>query len=186
MRGISPIQNDFSYERLFDDYFLTCSTRTKHSLQSIARFEQTEPGKSEPVSHFYKLAIDGVCNTLRAGTPSNRGAFTSPRPIHPVTPRCITVREAARLHSYPDWFRFHATKWHGFRQIGNSVPPLLAKAIATEIIQALEIIPVKPEQRQPLGDDSLLQLNMSQAAEKFGVNENIIEPRKRKKISNEI
>ncbi len=84
------------------------------------------------------------------------------------------------MHSYPDWFRFHLTKWHGFRQIGNSVPPLLAKAIATEIIQALEIIPVKPEQRQPLGDDSLLQLNMSQAAERFGVAENIIEHRKRK------
>ena len=114
LRGILSIENDCSYERLFDAFFLTCSTRTKHSLQTIARFQQTEPGKSEPVSHFYKLAIDGVCNTLRAGTPSNRGAFTSPRPIHPITPRCITVREAARLHSYPDWFRFHVTKWHGF------------------------------------------------------------------------
>ncbi len=180
LRGISSIENDYSYERLFDNYFLTCSTRTKHSLQSIKRFQETEPGKTEPVSHFHKLAANGICKTLRAGTPRNRGSFTSPRPIHPKTPRCITVREAARLHSYPDWFRFHLTKWHGFRQIGNSVPPLLAKAIATEIIQALEIIPVKPEQRQPLGDDSLLQLNMSQAAERFGVAENIIERRKRK------
>lgn len=181
LRGISSTKNDYSYERLFDAFFLTCSTRTKHSLQSIARFEQTKPGKTESVSHFYKLKKNGVCNTLRAGTPSNRGAFTSPRPIHPVTPRCITVREAARLHSYPDWFRFHLTKWHGFRQIGNSVPPLLAKAIATEIIYALGITPIKPEQTQPLGDDALLKLNMSQAAEKFGVDENIIEPRKRKK-----
>ncbi len=186
LRGISSIENDYSYERLFDNYFLTCSTRTKHSSQSIERFKKTEPGKTEPVSHFHKLAANGICKTLRAGTPRNRGAFTSPRPIHPKTPRCITVREAARLHSYPDWFRFHLTKWHGFRQIGNSVPPLLAKAIATEIIHALEIIPVKPEQRQPLGDDSLLQLNMSQAAEKFGVNENIIERRKRKKVSKEV
>ena len=179
LRGISPIKNDYSYERLFDDYFLTCSTRTKHSPQSIARFVQTQPGKTEPVSRFHKLAADGICKTLRAGTPRNRGAFTSPRPIHPKTPRCITVREAARLHSYPDWFRFHLTKWHGFRQIGNSVPPLLAKAIATEIIRALEILPVKPIVTRELGDDSLLQLNMSQAAERFGVPENIIEPRKR-------
>ena len=180
MRGISSIENDYSYERLFDDYFLTCSTRTKHSLQSVQRFQQTEPGKTEPISHFHKLAKNGICKTLRAGTPRNRGAFTSPRPIHPVTPRCITIREAARLHSYPDWFRFHLTKWHGFRQIGNSVPPLLAKAIATEIIRALAIIPIKPQQTQQLGDNDLLELNMSQAAEKFGVSENVIEPRKRR------
>ena len=112
LRGLSSLENDYSYERLFDAYFLTSSNRTKHSSQSIKRFKQTEPGKTEPISHFYKLTTDGICNTLRAGTASNRGAFTSPRPIHPVTPRCITVREAARLHSYPDWFRFHPTKWH--------------------------------------------------------------------------
>src|SRR5437660_4657073 len=91
----------------------------------------------ESISRFLKLSPDAYCNTLRAGTASDRGAFTSPRPIHPVTPRCITVREAARLHSYPDWFRFHATKWHGFRQIGNSVPPLLALAVAREIARVL-------------------------------------------------
>ena len=179
LRGISSIENDYSYERLFDDFFLTCSTRTKHSSQSIARFQQTAPGKTEPISHFHKLAKNGICKTLRAGTPRNRGAFTSPRPIQPVTPRCITVREAARLHSYPDWFRFHLTKWHGFRQIGNSVPPLLAKAIATEIIRVLQIIPVKPQKKQPLGDDTLLKLNMSKAAARFGVAENIIERRKK-------
>ncbi|BAY87572.1 C-5 cytosine-specific DNA methylase [Calothrix parasitica NIES-267] len=181
LRGLSSLENDYSYERLFDAYFLTSSNRTKHSPQSIKRFKQTEPGKTEPISHFHKLDANGICKTLRAGTPRNRGAFTSPRPIHPVTPRCITVREAARLHSYPDWFRFHPTKWHGFRQIGNSVPPLLAKAIGAEIILALGIIPIKPEQTRELGDDSLLQLNMSQAAERFGVDENIIEPRKRRK-----
>ncbi|MEB3215686.1 MAG: DNA cytosine methyltransferase [Nostocales cyanobacterium 94392] len=179
LRGTLPIENDYSYERLFDSYFLTCSTRTKHTSESIHRFEQTQPGKTEPISHFHKLAKNGICKTLRAGTPRNRGAFTSPRPIHPITPRCITVREAARLHSYPDWFRFHITKWHGFRQIGNSVPPFLAKAIATEIIDVLKIIPVKPQQKIQLGDDSLLQLNMLQAAAKFGVAENTIEPRKR-------
>ena len=109
LRCLSSLENDYSYERLFDSYFLTSSNRTKHSPQSVKRFEQTEPGKTEPISHFHKLDTKGICKTLRAGTPRNRGAFTSPRPIHPVTPRCITVREAARLHSYPDWFRFHPT-----------------------------------------------------------------------------
>ena len=181
LRCISSIENDYSYQRLFDSTYLTSSTRTKHNSQSIARFQQTLPGKTEPISHFHKLAKNGICKTLRAGTPRNRGGFTSPRPIHPVTPRCITVREAARLHSYPDWFRFHVTKWHGFRQIGNSVPPLLAKAIATEIIHALKITPVKPKAKISLDSATLLQLNMSQAAQRYGVAENIIEPRKRKK-----
>ena len=137
MRGLAFFEDDYSYSRNFDSNILTGCLRTKHSPESIARFAATLPGKSEPKSRFHKLDAEGISNTLRAGTPSNRGAYTSPRPIHPFKPRCITVREAARLHSYPDWFRFHGTKWHGFRQIGNSVPPLLAKAIATEIIQVL-------------------------------------------------
>ena len=180
LRGFSLWEDDYSYERLFDPQMLTSSIRTQHSESSIKRFQETLPGKTEPISHFRKLDKNGICNTLRAGTASNRGAFTSPRPIHPVTGRCITVREAARLHSYPDWFRFHVTKWHGFRQVGNSVPPLLAKAVATEIIRALGVTPFKPETQMKLGEESLLRLNMSQAAKYYGVCANVIEQRTRK------
>ena len=49
------------------------------------------------ISRFFKLPADGLSNTLRAGTDGARGAFTSPRPIHFAYPRCITVREMARL-----------------------------------------------------------------------------------------
>jgi len=126
------------------------------------------------------LSLSGQCNTLRAGTDSARGAFTSPRPIHPTRPRVITVREAARLHSYPDWFRFHVTKWHGFRQIGNSVPPLLGHAIAGKIIEALGIEPSKPNVAITPGDGVLLNLNMRQAADHFGVPASVIGQRTRK------
>jgi DNA (cytosine-5)-methyltransferase 1 len=179
LRGLDRSADDYSYERLFDSRILTASIRTKHSTESILRFQQTEPGETESISRFHKLDKHGICNTLRAGTASNRGAFTSPRPIHPVSPRCITVREAARLHSYPDWFRFHVTKWHGFRQVGNSVPPLLAKAIATSIIRVLGVVPVKPQAKMHLGDESLLKLNMSQAAQYYGVSAHVIEPRRK-------
>lgn len=47
--------------------------------------------------------------------------------------RTISVREAARLQSFPDGFKFSGTMNPAFKQIGNAVPPLLAKAIATEI-----------------------------------------------------
>jgi len=180
LHGLCAIDNDYSYERRYNSRILTSSLRTEHTLESIKRFESTPHGKTEPISRFYKLDPEGICNTLRAGTPSNRGAFTSPRPIHPFTPRCITVREAARLHSYPDWFRFHATKWHGFRQIGNSVPPLLAKAVALEIIKVLDINPYKPAMIQELRNESLLTIDMSSAAKYYGVNPHVIEPRVRK------
>ena len=185
LRVISKEEDDYSYKRQYDRKILTSSLRTKHTQKSIDRFASTLPGKREPISRFLKLHPEGVCNTLRAGTPSNRGAFTSARPIHPSTPRCITVREAARLHSYPDWFRFHVTKWHGFRQIGNSVPPLLAYSVASEIIKALDIhvTPSKPEFQQQLGEEKMLGFDMSKAAQYYGVDPQVIEPRKRK-ISN--
>ncbi|MBZ4416003.1 DNA cytosine methyltransferase [Myxococcus sp. RHSTA-1-4] len=51
--------------------------------------------------------------------------------------RVISVREAARLQSFPDGFRFSGTMNPAFRQIGNSVPPLLAWAIAHELLATL-------------------------------------------------
>jgi DNA (cytosine-5)-methyltransferase 1 len=184
LRGLSAFQHDYSYSRAHDATILTASARTKHTAESIRRFAATAPGKTEPISRFLKLAPDGICNTLRAGTPSNRGAFTSPRPIHPFQPRCITVREAARLHSYPDWFRFHVTKWHGFRQIGNSVPPLLAKAVADEIIRCIkERYLTKPARTKELGADKLLHMQMASAAELYGVDRHVIAPRVRQSLS---
>jgi DNA (cytosine-5)-methyltransferase 1 len=180
LRGLSNSKHNYSYERQYDPRILTSSRSTNHNPESIERFAATLPGKTEPISRFYKLDPQGICNTLRAGTASNRGAFTSPRPIHPFLPRCITVREAARLHSYPDWFRFHVTKWHGFRQIGNSVPPLLAKAVANEIICALGVSPVKPQEKKQLGEEKLLELTISQAAKRYGVDANTIEFRTRR------
>ena len=161
---------------------LSSSLRTVHTRESIRRFESTAHGDVEPISRFFKLDPDGLCNTLRAGTGSERGAFTSPRPIHPCFPRCITVREAARLHSYPDRFRFHVTKWHGFRQVGNSVPPLLARAVATSVARTLGIETPRTNGEMSDGekqDIGLLRFNMSDAAHWFGVPRDVIPARQR-------
>ena len=179
LRCLEADATDFSYPRLFRKELLTSSLRTSHTAPSKARFLATPPGETEPISRFKKLHPDGLCNTLRAGTDSARGAFTSPRPIHPSLPRVITVREAARLHSFPDWFRFHATKWHGFRQIGNSVPPLLGRAVATQIMSALGLVPCKPSAPLQLGMASLLNFQMQDATRHFGVARNVIAQRKR-------
>jgi DNA (cytosine-5)-methyltransferase 1 len=179
LRGEVREENDFSYRRSHDASLLTSSLRTVHTNDSIVRFNRTGPGQVESISHYYRLDPNGVCNTLRAGTASDRGAFTSPRPIHPVHNRCITVREAARLHSYPDWFRFHVTKWHGFRQIGNSVPPYLGRAVATRIREALGTEVISPRHILTLGPESLLMLGMGDAAEHSEVPSYVVAKRRR-------
>lgn len=180
LRGLARDPSNFGYSRKFDGNVLTSSVRTEHTALSKKRFLSTESGATEPVSRFKKLHPEGLCNTLRAGTDSARGAFTSPRPIHPFLPRVITVREAARLHSYPDWFRFHTTKWHGFRQIGNSVPPLLGRAVASEIMTALGLNPEKPRFVLQPGEDQLLSFQMWHASRHFGVAKDVIAQRIRK------
>jgi DNA (cytosine-5)-methyltransferase 1 len=168
LRGESDEPDDFSHPRTWDASILTSSMRTVHTALSVRRFIETVPGTVEPVSRFYRLTSDGLCNTIRAGTGSEHGAFTSPRPLHPRLPRVLTVREAARLHSFPDWFRLHQTKWHGFRQVGNAVPPLLGRAVGREIARALGIEPKAPAVSIPLGDPTLLAMDMSTAREYFG------------------
>lgn len=137
LRGEARDPEDRSLERSTNGNGLTGCLRTVHTRKTIRRFRKTKPGSYEPVSRFHRLAKNGLANTIRAGTGPAQGSFMAPRPIHPFQDRCITVREAARLHSFPDWFHFDETKWHGFRQIGNSVPPLLARAIAKSIRRAL-------------------------------------------------
>ena len=177
LRGLNDAAH-YGHRRPWEIDSLTSSMRTEHTQVSIDRFSATRPGQVEPISRFLRLHPDGVCNTLRAGTASDRGAFTSPRPIHPLHPRCITVREAARLHSYPDWFRFHATKWHGFRQIGNSVPPLLGEAVAREVLAAMGAYP-SAGREVGLGDPALLYLTQAEAADHYGVARDVIPPRRR-------
>lgn len=159
----------FGYRRRWDPQLLTASIRTDHTAISRRRFAATPPGMVEPISRFFKLPPEGVANTLRAGSDSARGAFTSPRPIHYLYPRCVTVREMARLHGFPDWFRFHYTKWHGARQIGNAVPPPLARAIATSVLRATGARAQRPLSVVTLGSLPLLALNMTEASRYWGI-----------------
>lgn len=168
MRGLSNYSWHSGYPRKWDPSLLTASMRTSHTGISRRRFKSTKPGEVEPISRFFKLHPEGVSNTLRAGTDSARGAFTSPRPIHYEHARCVTVREMARLHGFPDWFRFHVTKWHGARQIGNAVPPPLARAIALKIAEVIGVQSV-PNEPIELGSEELLSLTMAQAADFFGI-----------------
>ena len=113
---------------------------TAHSDRVAERYASVELGKYDPVSKSRRLDPDGFCPTLRAGTGPEQGSFQAVRPLHPTIGRVITPREAARLQGFPDWFQFSPTKWHSFRQIGNSVSPILAERVFTVIARALYIM----------------------------------------------
>jgi len=179
LRMVEQEQDDYSHPRGFEPDLLTSSTRTVHTPESIRRFAATPPGTTEHVSRFLRLHPFGISNTLRAGTASDHGAYTAPRPIHPTLPRVLTVREAARLHGYPDWFRFHVTKWNGFRQIGNSVPAKLGRAVGSSVLRADGIAPEKGDSIG-LGDSALLSLTASEAQRHFGLAHRVIPQRNRK------
>ena len=164
LAGLDPLLGDRSRPRDWDPEVLTGSRRTEHTAATRERFAATEAGSVEPKSRLYRLPTDGPSRTLRAGTGSERGAHTSPRPIHPHEHRVITVREAARLHGYPDWFRFHTTNWHGHRQVGNSVPPPLARAAAMALLASLDFSPRPLRSLISLGDSSLLTLSRTEAS----------------------
>lgn len=102
---------------------------TVHESEVVRRFRAVKPGATDAISRAPRLNPNGFCPTLRAGTNSDRGSFQAVRPIHFSVPRVITPREAARLQGFPDWFQFDDTKWHSFRQIGNSVSPGVAEAL---------------------------------------------------------
>lgn len=133
---IPPLVGDRnSIEKLNKNIVSGC-LGTRHSDEVIKRYSLLLSGETDKTSRSVKLDLNGFCPTLRAGTASDKGSYQAVRPIHPTQDRVITPREAARLQGFPDWFRFHSTKWHSFRQIGNSVSPLVAEALLLPIAKA--------------------------------------------------
>lgn len=81
---------------------------------------------------YKRLDEDDVSRTITAHIAKDGYWY-----IHPRQNRTITVREAARLQTFPDWFRFAGPPSVAFRQIGNAVPPLLAQRVGEALVRAL-------------------------------------------------
>lgn len=130
MRSAPPIGMLPRFAReMYERGYTTGFDLTQHTPTTTERFAATEQGTQEAISRYYRLDWMKSAPTLRAGTGSDRGSYQAARPIHPEEPRVITVREAARIQGFPDWFLFHPTKWHSHRMIGNSVSPVFSEAI---------------------------------------------------------
>lgn len=106
----------------------------EHCERVRLRYSQVEPGGRDRKDHTDRVHSNRPSGTVLVGSGAGGG-----RPfIHPSDHRHITVREAARLQSFPDSWVFAGGPTSSYRQVGNAVPPLLAQAIAQEIELALK------------------------------------------------
>lgn len=89
--------------------------------------------KSSFKDRYTRQSRSGPCSTIVAHLSKDGLMF-----IHPTQTRSLTPREAARVQSFPDWFRFPPARTPTFRLIGNAVPPLIAEAVGLAVRAFIE------------------------------------------------
>ena len=88
--------------------------------------------RSDHTKRYGRMTWDGLSCTVLTKCDIHWGAY-----IHPEQKRAISVREAARLQSFPDSFEFAGSKTEQYVQVGNAVPPILGRAIGTHLLECL-------------------------------------------------
>jgi DNA (cytosine-5)-methyltransferase 1 len=92
--------------------------------------------RSDHTKRYGRTPKDGLSSTILTKCDPHWGAY-----FHYEQPRTFTVREAARIQSFPDFYSFTGTISDQFAQVGNAVPPLMATAIGRQVVAALESEP---------------------------------------------
>lgn len=87
--------------------------------------------RCDHTKRYGRMKWDGLACTILTKCDVHWGAY-----IHPSQERAISVREAARIQSFPDWFKFEGSMTDQYVQIGNAVPPVLGKCIAQAVLGA--------------------------------------------------
>ena len=85
--------------------------------------------RCDHTKRYGRLRKDGLSSTILTKCDLHWGAF-----VHPEQDRAVTVREAARLQSFPDWFAFAGPRTEQYVQVGNAVPPLLGRKLAEAML----------------------------------------------------
>lgn len=114
-----------------------------HSQAVVESFAATPQGKRNPAYKRDRLRWDRPSKVIRAqGKPKPDGSgqrHSSHQPIHPEEHRQLTVRECARIQTFPDWYEFPETFSNGYRVVGDAVPPRLAEVLARAMWNELEL-----------------------------------------------
>lgn len=99
--------------------------------------------RSDHTKRYGRMSWDGLSCTVLTKCDIHWGAY-----IHPEQDRAITVREAARIQSFPDWFKFEGSRTEQYIQVGNAVPPLLGRKIGQALLQTYAIDEADENQQQ--------------------------------------
>jgi DNA (cytosine-5)-methyltransferase 1 len=105
----------------------------EHSAESIARYRRLTVGKRDHLGRVDRLDPRRPSKTVIAGGMNGGGRSH----LHPFLARTMTVRECARLQTFPDDFEFLGNMSRQFTQVGNAVPPLLAEVVARALGEQL-------------------------------------------------
>lgn len=104
----------------------------KHKIESVSRYMYLDYGKRDKLGRVDRLTPTLPSKTVIAGGTKGGGRSH----LHPEIPRTLSVRECARLQTFPDNYKFIGPTARQFTQVGNAVPPVLAATLATQIAKA--------------------------------------------------
>ena len=121
----SPRLADINIERM--KYIKPGGNWTDIPLEMLPKGMQ-QARRSDHTKRYGRVTKEGLASTILTKCDPHWGAY-----IHYEQDRSFTVREAARIQSFPDHFVFDGTIIEQFAQVGNAVPPLLAKAVGISI-----------------------------------------------------
>lgn len=105
----------------------------EHTAQSVGRYMLLEYGGRDKLGRVDRLDPRVPSKTVIAGGTKGGGRSH----LHPFSPRTLSVRECARLQTFPDAYVFTGANARQFTQVGNAVPPLLAYQLALAIKRAI-------------------------------------------------
>ena len=135
--GVNPEHSDRIYDHITrpvrpddEQAFLAMDASTRYS-ELDPKFKRYRDDIFD--DKYKRLDANSVSRTITAHIAKDGYWY-----IHPDQPRTITVREAARIQTFPDWFRFAGPPSAAFRQIGNAVPPMLGRHLGTALIAHLQ------------------------------------------------
>lgn len=137
----TPPQNEYQRIMRRDCNLIMNQDYTNHTDQTISIISMIPDGgniKDLPAEYWQVRKYNKAFERMGSFKPSNTIDTGHRNYFHYAEPRIPTVRESARIQSFPDSFEIIGTRGSQYKQVGNAVPPMLANIIATELKKRIQ------------------------------------------------